>query len=217
MESQKDSLKILFIGDSITDCGRRGEFRPLGNGYVKIFYDFIIANFPEKKIEIINKGIGGNTILDLVNRWEDDVMYHKPDLLSILIGINDIHRVLNKYEGWNEFVPENYRKRYDYILKRTTEKLDCKIVLIEPFYISTDKTDNFRGKVLKDIEEYIEIVEEMSKKYGTYHLKIHRIYQKYLQYFEPETFAPEPVHPNPTGHFLIANELFKLLKETGFL
>ncbi len=203
--------KVLFIGDSITDCGRRGEFSPLGNGYVKFFSDMLIVNFPEKKIEIVNKGISGNTILDIVNRWEDDVIYQKPDWLSIMIGINDIHRVLRKSDMWTEFTPENYRKRFDYILKRTSEKLNCKIILIEPFYISTDRTDNFRGKVLKDLEEYIEIVEEMSKKYETYHLKMHRIFQKYLNFFEPEIFAPEPVHPNPTGHFLIANELFKLL------
>ncbi|MCM8818315.1 MAG: SGNH/GDSL hydrolase family protein [Candidatus Omnitrophica bacterium] len=209
----KDRQKILFIGDSITDCGRRAEFRPIGNGYVKLFYDMLIANFPERKIEIVNKGISGNTILDLANRWEDDVIYQKCDWLSILIGINDIHRVLNKHESWSEFTPENYRKRYDYILKRTTEKLNCKIILIEPFYISTDKTDNFRGKVIKELQEYIEIVEEMSKKYEAYHLKMHRIFQKQLEYFEPEVFAPEPVHPNLTGHFLIANELFKLLLE----
>jgi len=209
----KDKQKILFIGDSITDCGRRGEARPLGNGYVKIFSDILIANFPERKIEIVNKGISGNTILDLANRWEDDVIYQKPDWLSIMIGINDIHRVINKVEFWTEFTPENYRKRYDYILKRTLEKLNCKIILIEPFYITTDRTDNFRGRVFKDLEEYIEIVEEMSKKYETYHLKMHRIFQKYLEYFEPETFAPEPVHPNPTGHCIIANELFKLLSK----
>lgn len=207
----ENNQKILFIGDSITDCGRRVEFRPLGNGYVKLFSDILIANFPERKIEIVNKGISGNTILDLANRWEDDVIYQKPDWLSILIGINDLHRVLNKFESWTEYTPENYRKKYEYILKRTNEKLNCKIILIEPFYISTDKTDSFRGKVLKELNEYIEIVEEMSKKYETYHLKMHRIFQKYLEFFEPEIFAPEPVHPNSTGHFLIANELFKLL------
>lgn len=209
----KDGQKILFIGDIITDCGRRDQFRPIGNGYVKIFSDMLIANFPERKIEIINKGISGNTILDLVNRWEDDVIYQKSDFLVILIGINDIHRVIRKEENWPEFTPENYRKRYDYILKRTTEKLNCKIILVEPFYISKDETDNFRGKVLKEIEEYIEIVEEMSKKYETYNIKMHRIFQKYLEYFEPEVFAPEPVHPNLTGHFLIANEIFKLFKK----
>jgi len=209
----KNNQKILFIGDSITDCGRREQFKPLGNGYVKLFSDSVIANFPERKITIINKGISGNTILDLENRWEDDVIYHKPDWLSILIGINDIHRVLNNVEGWTEFTPENYRKRYNYILKRSIEKLNCKIILIEPFYISTDTTNNFRGKVLKNLIEYIEIVEEMSKKYETYHLKIHRIFQNYLKFFESETFAPEPVHPNTTGHFIIANEIFKLLLE----
>lgn len=207
----ENGQKIIFIGDSITDCGRRAEHRPLGNGYVKLFSDILIVNFPEKKIEIVNKGIGGNTILDLENRWEDDVISQNCDWLSILIGINDLHIVLRKSEFWTEFTPENYRRRYDYILKRTTEKLNCKIILIEPFYISKDRTDSWRGKVLKEIEEYIEVVEEMSKKYETYHLKMHRIFQKYLEYFDPDVFAPEPVHPNSTGHFLIANHLFKLL------
>lgn len=205
--------KILFIGDSITDAGRRGDFYPYGNGYVRIFKDLLIAEFPEKNFEIINKGIGGNTIVDLQQRWEDDVIYNSPDILSILIGINDLHRVLRKVELWEDYTPENFRKRYNSILKRTIEKLDCKIILMEPFCITTDKTDNFRGIVLKELENYIEVVEEMSKKYETELIKLHSIFQNHLKHREPETFAPEPVHPNQTGHTIIANEILKIFKK----
>ena len=205
--------KILFIGDSITECGRRGDFYPYGQGYVRIFRDLLISEFPEKNFEIINKGIGGNTIVDLQQRWEDDVIYNNPDILSILVGINDLHRVLRKVELWEEYTPENFRKRYDSVLKRTIEKLDCKIILMEPFYITTDKTDNFRGIVLKELENYIEVVEEMSKKYETEMLKLHRIFQNHLKYRESETFAPESVHPNQTGHTIIANEILKIFKK----
>jgi len=207
------SEKILFIGDSITDTGRRGNFYPYGNGYVRIFRDLLIAEFPEKSFEIINKGISGNTIVDLQQRWEDDVIYNSPDILGILIGINDLHRVLKKTELWEDYTPENFRKRYDNILKRTIEKLDCKIILMEPFYITTDKTDNFRGIVLKELENYIEVVEEMHKKYEVLLIKLHSIFQNHLKYRESETFAPEPVHLNQTGHILIANEILKIFKK----
>lgn len=207
-----ENKKILFIGDSITDCGRRADFYPYGNGYVRIFRDLLIANFPDKKFEIINKGIGGNTIVDLQQRWEDDVIYNKPDVLSILIGINDLHRVLRKVELWEDYTPENFRKRYDSILKRTMEKLDCKIILMEPFYITVDKTDNFRGIALKELENYIEVVEEMSVKYQTYYIKLHRIFQQHLKNRESEVFCPEPVHPNQTGHTVIANEILSIFK-----
>jgi len=207
------SEKMLFIGDSITDTGRRGDFYPYGQGYVRIFRDLLIAEFPEKNLEIINKGIGGNTIVDLQQRWEDDVIYNSPDILSILIGINDLHRVLRKVELWEDYTPENFRKRYNSILKRTIEKLDCKIILMEPFYITTDKTDNFRGLVLKELDNYIEVVEEMSKKYETELIKLHSIFQNHLKYREPEAFAPEPVHPNQTGHTIIANEILKIFKK----
>jgi len=205
--------KILFIGDSITDCRRREDFYPYGNGYVRIFRDLLISEFPEKNFEIINKGIDGDTTVDLQQRWEDDVIYNNPDILSILIGINDLHRVLRKVELWEEYTPENFRKRYDSVLKRTSEKLDCKIILMEPFYITRDKTDNFRGIVLKELADYIEIVEEMSKKYETELIKLHRIFQNHLKYRESEILAPEPVHPNQTGHTIIANEILKIFRK----
>ncbi len=208
----KNGQKMVCIGDSITDCGRRGESAPLGIGYVKLFRDMVIANFPERNIQIINKGIGGNTILDLKWRWEDDVLYHKPDWLSILVGINDVHRVIRKGPFWEELDPAKFRGYYDEMLKEAKEKVGCKMVLIEPFFITVSKSDEFRVLVQKELKAYRKVVADLSRKYNTLLIKTQDIFDRQLQYRDSETFCAEPVHPNPTGHILIANALFNLLK-----
>ena len=90
----KNGQKVLFIGDSITDCGRRDAQRPLGAGYVKLFADMMIIRESAKRVEIINKGISGDNVVGLRNRWTDDVLRNRPDWLSIKIGINDLHGYL---------------------------------------------------------------------------------------------------------------------------
>ena len=77
----KDGQTFLFIGDSITDCGRRGPNAPLGDGYVKFFHDLLLIREPDKSVRIINTGIGGNTVEDLRSRWVDDALSYNPDWL----------------------------------------------------------------------------------------------------------------------------------------
>ncbi|MCM8822343.1 MAG: SGNH/GDSL hydrolase family protein [Candidatus Omnitrophica bacterium] len=204
----REGQKVVCIGDSITDCGRRAEFAPLGNGYVKYFNDMIITRYPERRIAVVNKGISGNTIIDLQNRWEDDVIYHKPDWLTILIGINDLHHVLRKDPDCQECVAEKFEQRYIEILSKTKEKLNCGIVLLEPFYISVDNSNSWRKMVLEELKTYTEVVRKMAKKFNTGIIKLQEIFQKQLRYNDSETFCPEPVHPNTTGHIIIASHLF---------
>ena len=87
----KNGETIVFIGDSITDCGRRDQFFPYGNGYAKMAIDLVTACYPEKSFTYFNRGIGGDTVEGLHNRWHDDLILLKPDWVSILIGINDLH------------------------------------------------------------------------------------------------------------------------------
>src|SRR6185369_13335518 len=108
----KPKQTVLFIGDSITDCGRRGEAAPLGNGYVRIASELITAKYPAHGLNIINKGLGGNTVRDLFNRWGDDAMAFKPDWLSIKIGINDLHRTLGGVTD-QAVTPEQFADLYD--------------------------------------------------------------------------------------------------------
>lgn len=206
----QDGETMLFIGDSITDCGRRGAEAPLGIGYVRTFTELVTAKYPERNIRYINKGIGGNRVTHLHERWRDDVIYHKPDKLSIKIGINDLHSVLRRAE---DAVPVDlFEELYDKILDVTQKEVGCPVVLISPFYISKDTSgQTFRSHVMELIPEYIAVVEKMSEKYGTKLVRLHDLFQEHLKYRDSETFCPEPVHPNRTGHLVIAQALLDVL------
>jgi len=206
--------KILFIGDSITDCGRRAEHSPLGCGYVKMFADLAIIREPEKTLTIINKGIGGDRVPGLRERWSDDVLRHKPDWLSVKIGINDLHSVLRQCPVQMVY-PKVFREAYDDILGRTRARLPkCNILLIDPFFISVEKSKtSFRRDVLDLIPQYINVVHAMARKYKTRLVKTHDMFAKLLKSHEADTFCPEPVHPNPTGHLAIAEAVYGALSK----
>jgi len=206
----KDGQTLLFIGDSITDCGRRGASAPFGDGYVSLFIDQITAHFPRRGITYINKGIGGHKVTDLRERWRDDVIRHKPDWLSVKIGINDLHSFLRKAD--NAVSPERFREVYDAILAEARRETRAKFVLIDPFYISLDRSgQTFRSQVMEIIPQYIKVVHDMSRKYGARLVKTHEVFQNHLKYRGSEAFCPEPVHPNRTGHLIIATELFRAM------
>lgn len=204
--------KVLFIGDSITDAGRRAAERPYGIGYASLFRDMLIAREPEKQIEIINKGIGGNTAWQMRDRWTDDMLFFKPDYLVILIGINDLHQGIRGNMEKDEALKQ-HKEAYDEVLARTKEELpDCKIVLLEPFYMSRDgASKSFRTEVLEVLSDYIAVTHEMSKKYNTKLIKTQELFQNVLKYYETDTICPEPVHPNRTGHMVMAEAVYSAL------
>lgn len=210
----KSGQKILFIGDSITDCGRYLQQAPLGDGYVSLFSEFMMIRQPQKKIEIVNKGIGGNNVVDLQNRWADDVLPHKPDWLSIEVGINDLHQSFN-VDNPAPITPDKFEEVYDEILARTRKALPkCKILLIDPFYISQDNCPNsFRNQVLPLLPKYIKAVAKMSRKYDTARVQTHEMFQKLLKYNEADKFCPEPVHPYRIGHLAIAEAVYNVLSK----
>ena len=121
--------KVLFIGDSITDCGRRLENRPLGAGYVRMAVDLIEARYPGRQMTWINRGIGGNTVRDLTERWTDDCIRHQPDWISIMIGIND----LNQWARAVRFdFAGKYEVLYDGILSRACAETKARLIVVIP-------------------------------------------------------------------------------------
>ena len=206
----EDGEQLLFIGDSITDCGRRGTEAPLGNGYVRIFTEMATARWPERRIGYTNKGIGGHKITDLKERWRDDVLFHRPQALSLKIGINDLHSHLRGAEGGVS--PDLFASTYAELMELTKRELNCKMVLLTPFYISTDRSgQTFLSNVLDLIPRYIETVEKMSAQYGARLVRLHEIFQQQLKHRDADTFCPEPVHPNHAGHLVIAQALLETL------
>ncbi len=206
----EDGETILSIGDSITDCGRRAQEAPLGNGYVRLFSEWVTASHPDRRIRYLNKGVGGNRITDLNNRWKDDVLEQKFQWLTIMIGINDCASHLMSMP--NSVGPELYAEIYDELLERTSAEHPCKIVLLDPFFISKDATGNsMRSEFLRALPNCIKTVHRMGRKYKTRLVRTQEVFQEHLKHREADFFAPEPVHPYHMGHVVIAHELYRAL------
>ena len=198
--------KILFTGDSITDCGRRGDGFPLGNGYVRMTADLLLARYPEHRLEFINTGIGGNNIRDLVDRWTDDVIRHQPDWLSIMIGINDCNGWVIQQPGRN-VSPEEYADCYEKILSRIKAETGAKIVLINPFLMSIDNgSEGYRHRLLAALPEFQRAVRELAARHETLYVDFHAMFQRLLVHWPTDRFGLEAIHPNATGHLIMTHE-----------
>lgn len=206
----EDGQTYVFAGDSITDCGRRdGSSSPLGDGYPRFATELVTARYPERNINFINVGISGNTVQHLRDRWTDDVLYHKPDWVSIKIGINDLHRTLHKTP--ESTPPDRYETAYRGILQRT-QAIGAKLILIDPFYISLEESsDSSRRQVLDFLPEYLNIVEKLAEEFDAIHVRTHQLFQEQLKYRPADYFCGEPVHPAASGHLVIANGLLEKL------
>ncbi|MDP6358197.1 MAG: GDSL-type esterase/lipase family protein, partial [Planctomycetota bacterium] len=133
-----------------------------------------------------------------------------PNWLTIKIGINDLHRNLANAA---DLSPSAYEGLYTEILDLTQKHTKARIVLIDPFYISTDtETGSHRSTVLERLPAYRKVVAKLAKKYNVAgHVKTHALYQKQLKYRPADRFCPEPVHPNAAGHTVIALGLLEAL------
>ena len=202
--SIQDSQTVVFIGDSITDCSRRDVAYPYGEGYVRFAIDLITARYPQRDIKYVNRGISGDVSLGLQRRWKKDVLTHKPDWVSVLIGINDLHQCF--YQDMKDISPRQCRQAYLDCLSRTVENTQAKLVLMDPFYICNDpQSGSAETFILSQLPGYIAVVEEMAEKFDAIHVPLHDVFQKQLGHRPADMFCPEPVHPNATGHMIIAH------------
>lgn len=190
---------ILFQGDSITDVNRMADGGDgLGQGYVKLISDY----FREKNKDacVLNRGISGNRTGDLVKRWERDCIAYNPDVLTILIGINDCWR---KYDNNEETSVEEFEENYDEILSRSSLETQARIILMEPFVLPIPE-DRKEWRVTLD--PYIQIVRKLAKKYQTELITLDGIFAKAAIKKAYTELASDGVHPTPEGHQLIAKE-----------
>ncbi|MCX7957408.1 MAG: SGNH/GDSL hydrolase family protein [Endomicrobia bacterium] len=197
----KKKCKILFQGDSITDAERNSTYNKLGEGYVYITNGWLLANFYMFDIECINRGISGNTIMDLKFRWQRDCLDLKPDIISILIGINDCSQNISD---------EVFMKTYEEILLVTIKNIKPVIVLMSPFIL---EISNYHKKLSKDVESKHKIVEELSKKYDTLFIPLYKIFKKLSIQRSPDYWAEDGIHPTPQGHYIIAKEFVRIITE----
>jgi acyl-CoA thioesterase-1 len=194
----KPSQTIVFIGDSITDMGRnQPAYRPLGFGYVHFVGNLLLAKYPQLNLNIINTGISGNTILDLKNRWERDCLEHKPDILSVLIGINDLY---HRYSGPEELpeavYPDEYESTYRQLLSLVKRKPNSQLVLIEPFMFCDDSGN----KIFQDLRAYIRIVHNLAEEFDAVLVPLQGRIDEQIKKIPPEKWSQDSVHPYTWAH-----------------
>ena len=196
---------VLFIGDSITDCGRRQDQEQLGNGYVRKVTELITAKYPHRDISYVNKGIGGDTVEGLESRWTTDVLDIKPDWLSIKIGINNAAR----QEDLDDIYIPKWESAYRGILNRSKNELDLAgIFLFEIFYSAEDVEFPQQWSV----PEYNKVIHQLAEEFGAQLVPVNIVFQQAVvdRPGFPWT-TMDGVHPNPTGHSLMALEFLKIV------
>lgn len=203
--------RFIFMGDSITDCGRCGEHAPYGAGYAAMVRGLIYAQVPDLQMEFFNRGIGGHTTVELAARWDEDVIALEPDWLSVLIGINDSHQYL--FNDRAETAPEPFAERYESLLEQAVAATGCSLVLLEPFYMAVPPgADEQQRQVLELLPKYLATVHRLAEKFQARLIPMQEIFQQIIQPQGPELICAEPVHPNLTGHAVIAQLLVEMLR-----
>ncbi len=199
-------MKILFQGDSITDAGRnRDNIHDLGEGYPKYAAELIKAEYPSEEFEFIDLGISGNRAEDLRARWTEDAIAINPDIISILIGVNDTwHRAPEKNWMPHEYFEECYRE----ILERIKKETKAKIIMMEQFLFPAEDKTFFRV----DLDPKIQITRKLAREYADVFvpldglLSAHCINENYTE------FSADGVHPTEKGAKVIAKYYFEAFK-----
>ena len=203
----KDHQTLLFIGDSITDCGRGypvGQRDGLGEGYVAVVNALLAATQPQRRIRVLNTGISGNRVIDLAARWQTDVLDLRPDWLSVMIGINDVWRQFDDALNPEQVGIDRYESVYRDLLKKTRPVLSG-LVLMTPFFIEANKTDPMRAMM----DQYGRVVARLAGEFDAVFVDTQAAFDAYLAHRPTQSLCGDRVHPNKTGHTLLAMAFLK--------
>lgn len=204
-------MRILFQGDSITDAGRSRENDvDFGYGYALLVKAELGFEEPTK-YEFINRGISGNRIVDLYARMKADILNLAPDVMSVLIGVNDVWHDLA--EEPNGVSAEKFYKVYSMLIEEVKEALpDIKIMILEPFFLETDMEvdwDYFKREVPKRAE----MAKKVAEKFNLPFIPLQEGFNKLLERNpNPRYWLRDGVHPSSMGHQFIKNEWMKAFK-----
>jgi len=201
-----DLRTVLFQGDSITDAGRDRKITApnvgsaLGVGYPLIIAAALLDTEPDHGWRFFNRGVSGNKVYQLDERWQADCLDLKPDVLSILIGVNDFwHTLDGKYKG----TVEKYEADYKALIKRTKAALPMvKLVICEPF---TLKTGHVNDKWFPAIDGYRAAAKRVAEDAGAAFVAFQTMFDAAVKIAPPARWAGDGVHPTPDGAALMAH------------
>jgi lysophospholipase L1-like esterase len=202
-----DGTVILFQGDSITDCGRnRSDAQPnaagaLGTGYPLLVAAAALATHPDRGLRFYNRGVSGNTVPDLEQRWAADTLELRPDVLSILIGVNDFwHKLGGGYTG----TVQDYEDQYAALLERTLLALPrVRLVVLEPFVLRCGAVDN---RWFPEFDARRAVAARVAAHARATFIPLQALFDERARAVPPPYWATDGVHPTPAGHAVIAEQ-----------
>lgn len=189
-------IKIVFQGDSITDAGRdKRNYHHMGNGYPKYASALIAEKYPDVEFEFINFGISGNRTSQLFDRLYTDGLAFEPDIISILIGINDIwHR-----HGGGKIATTDAQLELNYrsILERIRRESNAKILILSPYLLKREASD--AEAFAKDLETVLPIVRRLASEFADVYVPLDEHFAVAEPLSEPFFYSNDGVHPNANG------------------
>jgi lysophospholipase L1-like esterase len=202
---------ILFQGDSITDAGRKKDpgaaavansHTALGNGYAWLTAVELLVDRPDQMLKIFNRGISGNKVFQLADRWQADCLDLKPNLLSILVGVNDYWHTLDPKLGYKGTV-EIYERDYRALIERTKQALpEVKLVICEPFVLRCGAVTE---KWFPEFDRYRVAAKRVARDSRATFVPFQAMFEEAVKYAPPESWAGDGVHPTPAGAALMAH------------
>ena len=196
-------MKIVFFGDSITDCGRdRSDNASLGNGYVGILHEKLKNLYEDVKFEFLNRGIGGDRACDLAARVDKDVVAEKPDVAVVLVGINDVWR---KYDSGADL--DAFAAAYEEVLKKIK---DCgaKLIVVEPFLFDVPDKKRFR----REFDPMLGVIRDLAEKYADAFVPLDEMFAGVSQCVGIAAYSADGVHPTHRAARLIADNVIKKIR-----
>lgn len=216
-------LKILFQGDSLTDCGRdrtgKNPVALLGYGYVNLIASRLMCDYPDTKV--YNRAYNGSRICDTYSRWIEDALNVDCNVLSILSGVNDIGFGIRMNQGADA---KKFRFIYELMINEALEKKDgLKLVLCEPFLFKIENNTPELGKDIVEnwelwngqLAERKQIVKELAKEYGAVFVPFGEEFEKALKKAPPEHWSIDCIHATNAGHELMARCWLDNVRKAG--
>ncbi|WP_030659909.1 SGNH/GDSL hydrolase family protein [Streptomyces rimosus] len=210
---------VMFTGDSITDCRRRESEDGLGSGYPLSIAGQWGLRHPDRPVTWMNTGIGGHKVRDLEARWQTDVLDARPDVVSILVGVNDM--------GWHTLDPDgheipvaDFAAGYDRLLAPLAAA-GTELILIEPFLLPVSGSvqagdtlvdEKIREEWRADLDPKIQAVRGLARAYGARLLAADGMFAQLAATAGPEHWSADGVHPTPAGHAALAEAWLRLVE-----
>ncbi|WP_326701478.1 GDSL-type esterase/lipase family protein [Streptomyces sp. NBC_01754] len=200
---------VLFQGDSVTEGGRLSDpGRPLGHGYPSMVAEAVRAGRPGG-VTWVNRAVGGDRVADLRARWKQDTLDVEPtpDLVSVLVGVND---TWFRYRAGETTSARAYEDDYRSLLTQVRDRLDARLVLVEPFLVPVT-AEQWAWR--EDLDPRIHVVRRLAEEFDAALLAADGLLNQAARAAGgPESIAGDGVHPTPLGHTVLARAWLALVK-----